>query len=83
MALVILGYCLRFGGFVIVEAERELSMLMLMPMPIPILRLGSASALYGLCLVVTQVTGMVGEGSLFALEVDTEGAVKEFKEVSP
>lgn len=29
----------------------------------------------------TQVGGIVGSGSLHALEVDTEGAVEEYKEV--
>lgn len=28
-----------------------------------------------------QVAGVVGSGSLHALEVDTEGAVEEYKEV--
>lgn len=31
--------------------------------------------------VCTQVGGIVGSGSLHALEVDTEGAVEEYKEV--
>ncbi len=29
-----------------------------------------------------QVAGIVGSGSLHALEVDTEGAVQEYKEAS-
>lgn len=31
--------------------------------------------------VLIQVAGIVGSGSLHALEVDTEGAVQEYKEV--